>query len=169
MPTALLIALDKDPSNGCPAVVTIDTDKSDDKVCNDSGALKNTDDKIADKTISGAAHLIGLANVVFLDGSTNTVLLPNGYRSGRDGARPSERRRRTAVASAALRAGAGDACRTRLIEPWLQPAAAAPLQQKRTRWSPDLGVGVNVAPGRDCNSLLRWRGGRRLEFHLRLC
>jgi len=67
------------PSNGCPAVVTIDTDKSDDKVCNDSGALKNTDDKIADKTISGAAHLIGLANVVFLDGSTNTVLLPNGY------------------------------------------------------------------------------------------
>lgn len=65
------------PSNGCPATVTIDTDKGHDKSCNDA-SIKDTDDKDKDKTLSGAAHLIGLVNVIFLDGSTNTVLLPDG-------------------------------------------------------------------------------------------
>ena len=66
------------PSNGCPATVLIDTDKGHDKACADAN-LKDTDDKTdKDKTISGEANLIGVANVVSLLGTTNTVLLPHG-------------------------------------------------------------------------------------------
>ncbi len=66
------------PSNGCPATVLIDTDKGHDRVCDDA-SLKDTYDKTdKDKSISGDAHLIGVANVVTLTGSTNTFLLPNG-------------------------------------------------------------------------------------------
>jgi len=66
------------PSNGCPAVVLVDTDKGHDKVCADAN-IKDLDVKGSkDKSISGEAHLIGLTDVIVLDGSTNTFLLPDG-------------------------------------------------------------------------------------------
>ncbi|HVM62159.1 MAG TPA: hypothetical protein VMV72_14950 [Verrucomicrobiae bacterium] len=70
------------PSNGCPATVLIDTDKGHDKVCADTN-VKDSDVKGSkDKTISGEAHMIGVANVIVLVGptstSTNTFLMPDG-------------------------------------------------------------------------------------------
>lgn len=67
-----------DPSTGCPTSVLKDTDHRNDKGFAD-GAVKNTDIKTEkDKALTGHAHLIGVVNIVFLDGSTNTVLLPFG-------------------------------------------------------------------------------------------
>jgi hypothetical protein len=66
------------PSNGCPAAVLVDTDKTHDKVCADA-SIKDLDVKVdKDKSISGEAHLIGVTDVIVLDGSTNTFLLPFG-------------------------------------------------------------------------------------------
>jgi hypothetical protein len=65
-------------TNGCPRAVLVDTDRRNDKGFADA-VVKNLDDKTdKDKRISGEAHLIGVANIVFQDGSTNTVLLPFG-------------------------------------------------------------------------------------------
>lgn len=66
------------PSNGCPAEVLINTDKAHDKVCADAN-IKDLDVKgVKDKHITGEAHLIGVTDVIVLDGSTNTFLLPFG-------------------------------------------------------------------------------------------
>ena len=67
------------PTNGCPRAVLIDTDKREDRILADAD-LKDgdSDSKVKDKTIAGEAHLIGVVNVIFTDGSTNTTLLPFG-------------------------------------------------------------------------------------------
>jgi hypothetical protein len=67
-----------DPSNGCPEAVKVDTDRGLDRLFAD-GFVKNTDDPtVKDVLISGVGHLIGNADVIFPDGSTNTVLFPFG-------------------------------------------------------------------------------------------
>lgn len=68
-----------DPTNGCPHTVLVDTDKSQDKNLADL-SLKDVDadSKSKDKNIAGEAHLIGVVNIIFTDGSTNTTLLPFG-------------------------------------------------------------------------------------------
>jgi hypothetical protein len=67
-----------DPTNGCPRVAPVDTDNKEDKLFGDT-AIKDTEDK-KDKSISGEAHLIGVADVVDPEnGSTNTILLPFGH------------------------------------------------------------------------------------------
>lgn len=67
-----------DPATGCPRAVLVDIDRKQDKGLGDA-AVKDLDDKTdKNKNIAGAAHLIGVANIVFADGSTNTVLLPFG-------------------------------------------------------------------------------------------
>lgn len=67
-----------DPTNGCPEVVKVDTDNKGDKLFCDA-AVSDTEDK-KDKSISGEAHLIGVANVIDPEnGSTNTVMLPFGH------------------------------------------------------------------------------------------
>jgi hypothetical protein len=65
------------PTNGCPRAVLVDTDKAHDRDFADA-AVKDLDDKVKDKEITGEAHLIGVANVIFEDGSTNVTLLPFG-------------------------------------------------------------------------------------------
>jgi len=66
------------PSNGCPQAVLVDTDHEYDSLFEDA-YVKNLDNKSEkDKDITGLAHLIGVANVLFENGSTNTVLLPFG-------------------------------------------------------------------------------------------
>jgi hypothetical protein len=71
-----------DPTNGCPEVVRVDTDSKDDKLFCDT-AIKDTEDK-KDKSISGEAHLIGIANVIDPStGTTNTILLPFGHMTMR--------------------------------------------------------------------------------------
>ena len=66
-------------TNGCPQAVLVDVDRRADKALGDVVA-KNLDDKTdKDKRIAGQAHLIGVANVIFQDGSTNPVLLPFGH------------------------------------------------------------------------------------------
>jgi hypothetical protein len=65
------------PTNGCPRALLVDSDRTRDKGLGDA-AVKNTDDKVKDKNIAGEAHLIGVANVIFQDGSTNVTLLPFG-------------------------------------------------------------------------------------------
>jgi hypothetical protein len=67
-----------DPTNGCPEVVKVDTDNKGDKLFCDA-SVSDTEDK-KDKSISGEAHLIGVANVIDPEnGSTNTVMLPFGH------------------------------------------------------------------------------------------
>jgi hypothetical protein len=67
-----------DPVTGCPRSVLIDTDRGHDKGFADA-AVKDTDLKNEkDKNLTGEAHLIGQVNLIFVDGSTNTVLLPFG-------------------------------------------------------------------------------------------
>jgi hypothetical protein len=68
-----------DPTNGCPRAVLVDTDRSEDKGLGDA-VIKDVDAdlKVKDKSIAGQAHLIGVVNVIFTDGSTNTTLLPFG-------------------------------------------------------------------------------------------
>ena len=68
-----------DPTNGCPRALLVDTDRRDDKVFGDAG-IKNADEdaKVKDKVIAGQAHLIGVVNAIFTDGSTNVTLLPFG-------------------------------------------------------------------------------------------
>lgn len=67
-----------DPTNGCPAVVRVDTDGKSDKLFADT-AISDTEDK-KDKSISGEAHLIGVANVIDPETlTTNTILLPFGH------------------------------------------------------------------------------------------
>ena len=74
------VALD---TNGCPRAALVDADRRADKALGDA-IVKNLDDKTdKDKHIAGQAHLIGVANVVFVDGSTNTVLLPFGHMTVR--------------------------------------------------------------------------------------
>jgi hypothetical protein len=72
-----------DPTNGCPEVVRVDTDNKGDKLFCDS-AISDTEDK-KDKSISGEAHLIGVANVVNPEdtSTTNTILLPFGHMTFR--------------------------------------------------------------------------------------
>jgi hypothetical protein len=66
------------PTNGCPRALLVDTDRGSDRLFADA-AVKNTDNPAEkDTRISGEAHLIGVADVIFTDGSTNTVLLPFG-------------------------------------------------------------------------------------------
>jgi hypothetical protein len=65
------------PTNGCPRAVLVDTDRAHDGALADA-AVKDLDDKVKDKEIAGEAHLIGVANVIFEDGSTNVTLLPFG-------------------------------------------------------------------------------------------
>ena len=66
------------PSNGCPVAVLRDTDRGEDKGFADA-AIKNLDIKTEkDKSLAGEAHLIGVVNVEFANGATNTVLLPFG-------------------------------------------------------------------------------------------
>ena len=66
------------PSNGCPTAVLVDSDRGQDRHFADA-AVKNLDSKLEkDKRLAGEAHLIGVVNVEFEDGSTNTVLLPFG-------------------------------------------------------------------------------------------
>jgi hypothetical protein len=67
-----------DPTNGCPRVVLVDTDSKADKLFGDT-AISDTEDK-KDKSISGDAHLIGVANVIDPETlTTNTILLPFGH------------------------------------------------------------------------------------------
>jgi len=67
-----------DPVTGCPRAVLVDTDHGHDRVFADASVV-DTDLKLEkDKLIAGEAHLIGYINLIFLDGSTNTVLLPFG-------------------------------------------------------------------------------------------
>lgn len=67
-----------DPTNGCPEVVRVDTDNKSDKLFCDT-AISDTEDK-KDKSISGEAHLIGVANVIDPQTlTTNTILLPFGH------------------------------------------------------------------------------------------
>ncbi len=67
------------PTNGCPRALLVDSDRREDKAFADA-TLKNLDpdSKVKDKNITGEAHLIGVANVIFEDGSTNVTLLPFG-------------------------------------------------------------------------------------------
>jgi len=55
----------------------VDTDRLHDRGFGDA-AVKDSDDKVKDKLIAGEAHLIGVVNVIFQDGSTNTTLIPFG-------------------------------------------------------------------------------------------
>lgn len=76
-----------DPSNDCPRAVLVDTDRKDDKIYADA-VIKDTDEdlKVKDKSIAGQAHLIGVVNAIFLEGSdvvTNTTLLPFGQMTVR--------------------------------------------------------------------------------------
>ena len=66
-----------DPTTGCPRAVLVDTDRSHDRGFADA-VVKDHDDKIKDTLIAGEAHLIGVVNVIFQDGSTNTTLIPFG-------------------------------------------------------------------------------------------
>jgi hypothetical protein len=66
-----------DPETGCPQTVLKDIDRKQDKFFAD-GKVKNTDDVDKDKHVAGFAHVIGVADVLFEDGSTNSVLLPFG-------------------------------------------------------------------------------------------
>ena len=66
-----------DPTNGCPRAVLVDSDRLHDRGLGDA-AVRDTDDKVKDKLISGEAHLIGVVNVIFAGGTTNEVLLPFG-------------------------------------------------------------------------------------------
>ena len=65
------------PTNGCPRAVLVDIDRGHDRGFADA-AVKDLDDKVKDKEIAGEAHLIGVANVIFENGSTNVTLLPFG-------------------------------------------------------------------------------------------
>lgn len=67
------------PATGCPRAVLVDTDRGEDKLCGDSSVKDTADKTEKDKMISGEAHLIGVVNVLQLDGSTNAVLLPFGH------------------------------------------------------------------------------------------
>jgi hypothetical protein len=76
-----------DPTNDCPRAVLVDTDRKDDKIYADA-AIKDMDEdlKVKDKSIAGQAHLIGVVNAIFLEGSdvvTNTTLLPFGQMTVR--------------------------------------------------------------------------------------
>ncbi len=68
-----------DPTNGCPRALLVDSDRSHDRGFADA-AIKNhdPDSKVKDRNITGEAHLIGVVNVIFEDGSTNVTLLPFG-------------------------------------------------------------------------------------------
>ena len=65
------------PTNGCPTAVLVDSDRGHDKGFADA-AIKDTIKTEKDKHLSGEAHMIGVANIVFETGATNTVLLPFG-------------------------------------------------------------------------------------------
>ena len=67
------------PTNGCPRAVLIDTDRIHDKALGDAVVKDlDSDSKIKDKESTGEAHLIGVVNAIFEDGSTNVTLLPFG-------------------------------------------------------------------------------------------
>ena len=70
-----------DPVTGAPQAVLVDSDRSFDSLLSDRN-VNNLDgdiDRSKDATkIAGRAHMIGLATVVFADGTTNTVQFPFG-------------------------------------------------------------------------------------------
>ena len=71
-----------DPTNGCPRTVLVDTDRKHDRGFGDA-ALKDVGLKVRDTVTAGDAHLIGVVNGIFVDGTTNTTLLPFGQLTER--------------------------------------------------------------------------------------
>jgi len=68
--------LQLNPTNGCPRAIRIDFDPKD-RICADSATGANLDDR-PDRDIlrAGVGHAAGAVDLIFNDGTTNTVLLP---------------------------------------------------------------------------------------------
>ena len=67
--------LQLDPATGCPRALRIDRDKLD-RYCADVDGLNDDDKKDHDILRAGIGHAVGSVDLVFNDGSHNTVLLP---------------------------------------------------------------------------------------------
>jgi hypothetical protein len=58
----------------------VDADRSQDKVCGDPTAVKNTEEKDRSKQVAGRGHFIGVIDMITA-AATNTVLVPDGHLS----------------------------------------------------------------------------------------
>jgi hypothetical protein len=67
--------LQLDPTTGCPRAIRIEPDKLD-RYFEDFESKNDDDPKDHDVLRAGIGHAVGVVNIVFNDGSTNTVLLP---------------------------------------------------------------------------------------------
>ena len=68
------------PTNGCPRAVLVDTDRREDKLCDDRKDVKDTEERDRFKPRAGRGHFIGVLDIISL-GKTNTVLVPAGALS----------------------------------------------------------------------------------------
>ncbi|HLX72549.1 MAG TPA: hypothetical protein VKV04_23250 [Verrucomicrobiae bacterium] len=67
--------LQLDPTNGCPRAIRVSVDKLD-RLFKDVDSVNPDDPKNKDILRAGLAHAVGKVSLVFVDGSTNEVLLP---------------------------------------------------------------------------------------------